>query len=344
MQPDFEKLFSQLPVVGQRTKRWIERFNQAYRALEKQNERRLRSEASQGLAAYQRAHAALRQMAIKEAGLDELNTIFTFCDRLCLVYLNADDEQRERLRQLASNLLWLGAGHFVTSRAEKIHTAADIELLRIALAAISIANWTYYPGGASVRADYPDATADFDLLIQKSQQAAIDILPHLEAVAALSSEKPSHAAPHSPSMRTMMQEIANKLARERNAVVAAPPCPDISPLGSPATLLANAVPIGGQISDATAILVYRFVAKAGDVVTLDMQRTHGDLDAFLGLVDSRGNVLIRSAGSDPRQARIGDFQVKTTGCYYVYASRKGLGDGKTSGGFNLILSGASSFI
>lgn len=214
MQPDFENLVAEIPAVLQRMNRWQDRFQQAYQALEKQHERRLRSEASRGLAAYQRAHEDLRQTAIKKAGLDELGHIYALYDRLCLVYLNGSDEQRERLRGSAYRLPWLGSGHYIASRADQIGASSrPAELLRMALAAMSIADWTYYPGNAKERADYPDSEKILSELLEKARDAGLDFLPHLESVAAMSSQNPSKAGPDSPSVGKMMQDYADSQRR-----------------------------------------------------------------------------------------------------------------------------------
>jgi hypothetical protein len=119
----------------------------------------------------------------------------------------------------------------------------------------------------------------------------------------------------------------------------APECPATSPLGAAAALLTADVPVDGGITGASPIVPYQFVALEGDVVTVNMQRTGGDLDTFLGLADGRGNVLARDSGFDPAASAINQFVIPADGCYFVYASREDVSDGTTEGTFMVTVTG-----
>jgi hypothetical protein len=116
-------------------------------------------------------------------------------------------------------------------------------------------------------------------------------------------------------------------------------CPAISPLGVPAEPIFNEVPAFGNVSTASPALAYQFSVFEGDVISISMERTGGNLDTFLGLADEQGNVLARDSGFDPVRSRINEFRVPTDGCYFIYASREGVGDGDTEGTFIVTASG-----
>jgi len=116
-------------------------------------------------------------------------------------------------------------------------------------------------------------------------------------------------------------------------------CPEMSPLGAPTQLVFNNTPVFGRISDATPAIAYGFSSIAGDVVSVTMERTGGDLDTFMGLADGRGNLMARDAGFDPARSSINGFEVPADGCYFIYASREGVGDGTTEGTFIVTATG-----
>ncbi|MBI5930373.1 MAG: SH3 domain-containing protein [Chloroflexi bacterium] len=117
------------------------------------------------------------------------------------------------------------------------------------------------------------------------------------------------------------------------------PCPPSSPVNIPATTLINQETVSGSITSISPIMAYQFQAFEGDIVDLDMQRTSGDLDTFLGLADSNGNILIRDAGSSPNTSSIANFQIPTDGCYFVYATRDN--NSETEGEFVITANGIS---
>ena len=118
-----------------------------------------------------------------------------------------------------------------------------------------------------------------------------------------------------------------------------PQCPSISPLGGAGIPLSNEVPASGSITAANPAIAYQFIALESNVITIEMQRTGGDLDTFLGLADVRGDILARDEGFDPGSSAINNFQISESGCYFAFASRAGVGDGTTEGTFIITVSG-----
>jgi hypothetical protein len=116
-------------------------------------------------------------------------------------------------------------------------------------------------------------------------------------------------------------------------------CPEVSPLGVPAQSIFDQTPAFGNVTAASPAIAYQFAAFEGDVVSATMQRTGGDLDTFMGLADERGNVLARDSGFDPARSAINSFIVPADGCYFIYASREGVGDGDTEGTFIVTATG-----
>jgi len=127
-----------------------------------------------------------------------------------------------------------------------------------------------------------------------------------------------------------------ELPRCREAIAQ---CPDMSPLGASTQLIFNNVPALGSISAATPAIAYGFSSINGDVVNVTMERTGGNLDTFMGLADVRGNLLARDAGFDPARSIINAFEIPADGCYFIYASREGVGDGTTEGTFIVTATG-----
>lgn len=96
----------------------------------------------------------------------------------------------------------------------------------------------------------------------------------------------------------------------------------------------------GFIEDAAPETLYAFQGQQGDVITLAMSRSDGNLDPFLTLLDSSMNVLASDDDSAGQQnARIDRFTLPSTGIYYVRASRFTNPDGgiPTSGTYLLVL-------
>jgi len=118
-----------------------------------------------------------------------------------------------------------------------------------------------------------------------------------------------------------------------------PECPELSPLGILAIAALNAEPMSGTITDTSSLIPYEFRVFDGSVVSIDMQRTSGDLIPFIGIADEVGNVIARSTSFDPSLASINSHLIEDAGCYYIYASRDGVTDGTTIGDFSLTVRG-----
>ncbi len=92
-------------------------------------------------------------------------------------------------------------------------------------------------------------------------------------------------------------------------------------------------------NDAPARL-YFFAGGGGDVVTITMDRSSGNLDAVLNLLDEQQALLVSDDDTGPgRNARIGEFTLPADGIYLVQATRYSGDEGATDtrGGFTLTL-------
>ncbi|MCC6804956.1 MAG: PPC domain-containing protein [Anaerolineae bacterium] len=95
--------------------------------------------------------------------------------------------------------------------------------------------------------------------------------------------------------------------------------------------------VQGTITDTVPEMIYAFVARQGDVLTLMMDRASGNLDARMVVLASDQRPLSSDDDSGEGQnARI-DFTAPTTGIYYVVATRYGgtQGDPNTTGDYTL---------
>ncbi len=97
----------------------------------------------------------------------------------------------------------------------------------------------------------------------------------------------------------------------------------------------------GEIRPDAPEQVYGFTAQRGDLIHISMQRISGDLDPFLILADSQGNVLSASdddpASPGTLDAAITDWLVRKPGAYLIVATRFGREAGTSRGGFALTL-------
>jgi hypothetical protein len=93
----------------------------------------------------------------------------------------------------------------------------------------------------------------------------------------------------------------------------------------------------GDIDSSVPMITYRFRGTAGDNVTLSMRRAGGDLNSYLYLMDSAGQLLFE----DNDSAGNGDAQIvytlPETDAYLIIASRMGQTQGTTSGSYLLDL-------
>jgi hypothetical protein len=106
------------------------------------------------------------------------------------------------------------------------------------------------------------------------------------------------------------------------------------------SILAYGHQVLGRITDETPLAFYFFRAQRGDVITITMQRTSGDLDPSLDLATPDGIVLLADDdgfSSGTLDAAITHYTVQLTGVYLVVATRFGREAGATEGTFVLSL-------
>ncbi|MCC6614021.1 MAG: PPC domain-containing protein [Anaerolineae bacterium] len=95
-----------------------------------------------------------------------------------------------------------------------------------------------------------------------------------------------------------------------------------------------------QITDMNPRIYYTFRARRGDIITLHMERTSGDLDPALQLVDSQGVVVAENdevEGSGSLDAAIVGHIIEKDDTYVIIATRYGQVAGRSSGSFILKL-------
>lgn len=101
-----------------------------------------------------------------------------------------------------------------------------------------------------------------------------------------------------------------------------------------------------QITDNAPLLYYTFRAERGDIISIRMERTSGDLDTALQLVNSSGIVIAENdevEGSGSLDAAIIGKLIEEDGTYIIIATRYGQVAGRSSGSFVLSLeTGAES--
>jgi hypothetical protein len=85
---------------------------------------------------------------------------------------------------------------------------------------------------------------------------------------------------------------------------------------------------------------FTFEAEANQIIGIEMKAKSGDLDPFLRLLNSAGDILIEN-DDDPegsnRDAYIRDFVLPEDGQYTIIATRFQRGQGSTTGDFTLIV-------
>lgn len=80
--------------------------------------------------------------------------------------------------------------------------------------------------------------------------------------------------------------------------------------------------ITGTIDDVTPNIRYAFFGEAGDTIRLAMDRSSGDLDPIISILNVHGRVLTSdNDGGVDRNARIERYTLPNTGVYYIEAGR-----------------------
>ncbi len=96
----------------------------------------------------------------------------------------------------------------------------------------------------------------------------------------------------------------------------------------------------GSLNDRNYFDDYVFSASAGDVVTISMDKTSGNLDPMLRLYNSSGRELAENDdGGSGRNALISRYRISSGGRYFIHALRYEAGE---SGGYRLRLTRSST--
>lgn len=101
--------------------------------------------------------------------------------------------------------------------------------------------------------------------------------------------------------------------------------------------------VSGIIDSDRVYAAYSFTGKTGDIVTVRMDATAGNLDALLFLLDSNGNTVAfndDALNADTTDAEIANQTLVSDGVYTIVATRYGREFGGTRGAYTLTLSGS----
>ncbi len=98
--------------------------------------------------------------------------------------------------------------------------------------------------------------------------------------------------------------------------------------------------VNGTITETTPGVLYAFVGQRGDVISVAMNRTDGNLDTRVLILNASQDPLTSDDdGGDEQNSLIQNYTIGTTGLYYLLATRySGTdGDANTTGDFSLTL-------
>lgn len=102
--------------------------------------------------------------------------------------------------------------------------------------------------------------------------------------------------------------------------------------------------VEGTISNLQFRQVYNFDGRQGQVVTVRMTRTGGDLDPYLLLMTQNGTLVAFSDDADERNAEITSQSLPQDGAYTIIATRFGHEHGTTEGDYLLNLESIGSVV
>lgn len=109
---------------------------------------------------------------------------------------------------------------------------------------------------------------------------------------------------------------------------------------SNAILLDYGKTVQGSISSEVPQKFYTFEGRRGDVITLSLARTFGNLSVLMILLDSDLSELARVGDTAPQdRVNIPAYTLPTDGNYYIMATRYEFSEGITEGNFDLTLTG-----
>ena len=97
--------------------------------------------------------------------------------------------------------------------------------------------------------------------------------------------------------------------------------------------------VSGTITNEIFENSYTFGGREGDVITIEMSATDGNLDTFVTLLDPNGSELANNDDADltSTNSSIAEFTLPESGIYTVVASRYLAASGTTTGEFSLII-------
>lgn len=99
--------------------------------------------------------------------------------------------------------------------------------------------------------------------------------------------------------------------------------------------------VEANISGDTYLLGFCLNAEEGDVLSVEMNTTSGDLDGYLAIYDPVNETILvenDDRSEDDRDPQIANFEIPADGEYIIIASRFRFEDGETAGDFELIVS------
>lgn len=109
------------------------------------------------------------------------------------------------------------------------------------------------------------------------------------------------------------------------------------PVHAQSAALEFGVTVRGRLDDAAPRIVYTFDGLRGDVISLSLQVTGGDLEPMLILMNGVGTVIDLPDDAPGRDVRFGSLRVPETAEYFVILSRFGDRLGTTAGDYSLSL-------
>src|SRR5688572_1728957 len=95
-------------------------------------------------------------------------------------------------------------------------------------------------------------------------------------------------------------------------------------------------PVTGEVTSENFRHLYALSGRAGDIITIRMTLTEGDLDPYLVLLDQNGAMLAYSDDDgDLTGAMIESWRLPANGQYFIIATRFGHEQGSTTGTYEL---------